>query len=49
MLKFEVDTKELEHLECVEYMMVFDATNKKWELVLMFDQEKNLISPVDFK
>jgi len=29
--------------------MVFDAVNKKWELVLMFDKEKNLIGPIDFK
>jgi len=38
-----IDTKQ-------EYLMVFDAANTgKWEIVLMYDGQKNLVGPAEFK
>jgi hypothetical protein len=36
-LNIKVDVTQIQQLKFAEILMVYDATKKKWEIVLMFD------------
>lgn len=47
-LKFKVDLASIMDTMVAEFVMIYSVKTGKWELVLQYDQNKQIVGPVEF-